>query len=423
MTAACGSAAALLRTAGLAAAAADLPPVPKASPADAARDPEYWAQVSAAFDVDRTVVNLENAYWGVLPRQVQAAYHERLAYVNRHHVAYVRNWIDGHHYAGAVEGVRAQVAGLLGCARDEVALARSGTEALQNLIVNYRRLAPGDAVIYADLDYPDMQMAMDSLVERRGVDVVRFAIPEPATRTNVLEAYDRILRDTPRAKLLLVTHLSNRTGLVPPVAEIAAMARARGVDVILDAAQTVGQIDFRVGDLGVDFAGFSLHKWVGAPLGTAGLYIRAGRLADIAPHMGNTPEDDIRSRVFPGTTNFAATLTVPDALAFQDALGGVARKQARLQHLRDSWVNRVRSARVQVLTPEDPSLYGSVTSFRIAGLSADAVQRALLDDHRILTVARTGIAGGDAVRVTPALYNTEGDMDRLVEAIQKMAAG
>ena len=422
MTAASGSAAALLRTAGLA-AASDLPPVPQGTPADAARDAEYWAHVSAAFDVDRSVVNLENAYWGVLPRQVQAAYQERLEYVNRHHVAYVRNWIDGHHHAEAVEGVRAQVAGLLGCTREEIALARSGTEALQNLIVNYRRLAPGDAVIYADLDYPDMQMAMDSLVERRGVDVVRFAIPEPATRANVLEAYDRILRDTPKAKLLLVTHLSNRTGLVPPVAAIAAMARARGLDVILDAAQTVGQLDVRVGDLGVDFAGFSLHKWVGAPLGTAGLYIKADRLADIAPHMGNTPEHDIRSRVFPGTTNFAATLTVPDALAFQDALGGVARKQARLQYLRDSWVNRVRSARVQVLTPEDPSLYGSVSSFRIAGLSADAVQRALLDEHRILTVARTGIAGGDAVRVTPALYNTEGDIDRLVEAIQKMAAG
>lgn len=61
---------------------------------------------------------------------------------------------------------------------------------------------------------------------------------------------------------------------------------------------------------------------MGAPLGTAGLYIKADRLADIAPHMGNTPEHDIRSRVFPGTTNFAATVTVPDALAFQDALGG-----------------------------------------------------------------------------------------------------
>jgi isopenicillin-N epimerase len=346
---------------------------------------------------------------------------ERLRFVNRHHVAYVRDWIEGQAYSEAVSAIMAQVAVLLGCAASEIAPARSGTEALQNLIVNYRPLSPGDAVIYADLDYPDMQMAMDSLVERRGVTVVTFDIPEPATRANVIEAYDRILRDTPRAKLLLVTHLSNRTGLVPPVAEIAALARARGVDVILDAAQTVGQINFRLGDLGVDFAGFSLHKWVGAPLGTAGLYIKADRLKDIAPHMGNRPENDIRSRVFPGTTNFASLLSVPDALTFQAALGGVARKEARLKHLRTYWVERVRSARVEILTPDDPALFGSVTSFRIKGVAPDVIQRTLREKDRVLTVARTGIAKGDAVRVTPALYNSERDLDRLVEGIRAIA--
>lgn len=421
MAAATGAAAPFLQP--LTAAATGLPPVPQGAPADAARDTAYWTRVRAEFDVDGSVTNLENAYWGMLPRSVEAAYFDRLRFVNRHHVAYVRNWIEDRSYTAAMEDVRTRVAALIGCASDEVALARSGTEALQNLIVNYRTLSAGDAVIYADLDYPDMQMAMDSLVERRGVTVVRFAIPEPATRANVVDAYDRILRATPRAKLLLVTHLSNRTGLVPPVAEIAALARARGVDVILDAAQTVGQIDFTLDELDVDFAGFSLHKWVGAPLGTAGLYIKASRLQDIAPHMGNGPEDAIGSRVFPGTTNFASLLTVPDALAFQDGLGGVARKEARLKHLRRYWVERVRSAQVEILTPEDPALSGSVTSFRITGVAAESVQQILRERHGVLTVARTGIANGDAVRVTPALYNTEADLDRLVEGIRSIAAG
>lgn len=415
-----GAAAALL--AGSHADAGQLPAIPLASPADAAQDRAYWERVSAEYDVDKSITNLENAYWGVMARPVEAAYSERLRFVNRRNVTYVRNAVPDQPYTEAADAVRTQIAGLIGCAPTEVAPTRSGAEALQNLIVNYRGLSPGDAVIYADLDYDAMQMAMQSLIERRGVRVVTVDIPEPATRANILEAYARVLRDTPRAKLLLVTHLSNRTGLIPPVADIATLARARGVDVILDAAQTIGQVDFRIGDLGVDFAGFSLHKWVGAPLGTACLYIKADRLKDIAPHLGNRPEDDIRSRVFPGTTNFASLLTVPDALAFRAKLGGVARKEARLKYLRNYWVDRVRSAKVEILTPDEPGSFASVTSFRIKGVAPAAIQRTLLEKHRILTVARTGIANGDAVRVTPALYNTEDDLDRLVGALRTIAA-
>jgi selenocysteine lyase/cysteine desulfurase len=122
-----------------------------------------------------------------------------------------------------------------------VALAGGGTEALYALIANYRLVKAGDAVIYADVDYDEMQYAMDYLGQSRGAQVVRFSIPEPHTRANILAAYEKVLKDTPRAKLLLVTHVSNRNGLIPPVAEIVAMAKARGVDVILDSAQAVGR--------------------------------------------------------------------------------------------------------------------------------------------------------------------------------------
>lgn len=102
-----------------------------------------------------------------------------------------------------------------------------------------------------------------------------------------------------------------------PVADIVRMARLRGVDVVVDAAQSAGQVGFDVRELDLDFAGFSLHKWFGAPLATGALYIRTSRLQDIDPHFDNRdfPADDIRARVLTGTTNFAALLTVPDALA------------------------------------------------------------------------------------------------------------
>jgi isopenicillin-N epimerase len=403
------------------AGADDLPPPPPGSAEQVARDAAYWERVSAEYDVDRSITNLENAYWGIMSRPVEAAYLERTRFVNRVNVTYVRDASASKVYTNDLDDVRRRLADALGCSAEEVAPTRSGAEALQNLFVNYQRLRPGNAVIYADLDYDGTQLTIQSLAERRGVTVVPFNIPEPASRANILDAYDRILRTTPRAKLLLLTHLSNRTGLIMPVADIARMARERGVDVILDAAQTIGHVDFRISDLGVDFAGFSLHKWTGAPLGTGCLYIKASRLQDINPHLGNQPDDDVRARVFPGTTNFASLLTVPDALSFQARLGGVPRKEARLRYLRDYWVARVRELKnVEILTPDDPALHAAVTSFRLKGASASAVQKTLLDRYQILTVARRGIAKGDAVRVTPALYSTERDLDRFVTALRQL---
>jgi selenocysteine lyase/cysteine desulfurase len=268
-----------------------------------------------------------------------------------------------------------------------------------------------------------MQNAMLFLKERRGVEVATFSIPEPATTANILAAYEDVLKKTPRAKLMLVTHLCHRTGLVMPVKEIVALAQQHGVAVILDTAQAVGQMPVKVNDLGVDFAGFSLHKWVGAPLGTGAVYIRKTKLTDIEICLGNRedPATEVASRVYPGTYNFAATLTVPRAVAFHNELT-VERKQARLKFLRDYWVTRVRDIEgLQILTPDEQGRYGATTSFRLKGMhsfeAAKKVQMVRVNKHQILTVARTGITSGAAIRVTPALYNTTAELDQFVGAM------
>jgi selenocysteine lyase/cysteine desulfurase len=106
------------------------------------------------------------------------------------------------------------------------------------------------------------------LKDRRGAAIVTFAIPEPATTANILAAYEDVLKKTPNAKLMLVMHLCHRTGLVNPVKEIIALARRHDVICILDTAQAVGQMPVDVKEIDADCAGFSLHKWIGAPVGT-----------------------------------------------------------------------------------------------------------------------------------------------------------
>ncbi|TYO64556.1 aminotransferase class V-fold PLP-dependent enzyme [Bradyrhizobium hipponense] len=398
--------------------AESLPKLPSGSAAAIFADKTYWGAVRGLYAVTPEVANLENGYWGIMAEPVRREFIRQTDMVNYENTCYVRQ-----RSAADFEGVRTNVAAAVGAAVEEIALTRGATEALQLLIGGYNRLKPGDAVLYADLDYDSMQYAMNALKARRGVDVVKFNVPEPATRQGVLDAYARAFEVTPKARVLLLTHVSNRTGLVMPVAEIVRMAKARSIDTIVDAAHSWGQLDFKVSELAADFVGFNLHKWIGAPLGVGFLYIRKERLADIDRDMGDEdfPETEIRSRVHTGTLNFAAVLTVPAAVALHQQIGAVA-KQARLRYLRDYWVRRVRAFKdVEILTPDEVGLYGAITSFRVAGKTSKADNEAIVaelrDSYKVLTVRRAGVAKGQCIRVTPALYTQEADLDRLVDAL------
>ena len=170
-------------------------------------------------------------------------------------------------------------------------MTRGATEALQALIGGYNKLKPGDTVLYADLDYSEMKNAMRWLEKRRGVKAVKLTFPEPTAdkplaEQDILSFYEKALSANPGTKLLLLTHLNNWTGLIIPVARISKMARERGVEVILDAAHSVGQVDLKLNALGCDFIGVNLHKWVGAPIGCGVIYIKKDRIDEIDPYMG-----------------------------------------------------------------------------------------------------------------------------------------
>jgi selenocysteine lyase/cysteine desulfurase len=379
--------------------------------------------VRKLYAVSPSIINLENGYWGIMAESVRLDYLAKTDMVNRENSFYART-----QFGRDAEAARLAVAAAVGAAPAEVALTRGATEALQLLIGGYNKLQPGDTVLYSDLDYDSMQYAMNWLKERRGVNVVKFSIPEPASRAAVLQTYQKVLADHPKAALLLVTHVSHRTGLVMPVAEIAALARARGVDVVLDAAHSWGQIDFKVQDLGVDFIGFNLHKWIGAPLGIGFMYVAKSRLADIDRAMGD--EDwaptDIRSRVHTGTYNFASVLALPGALALHQQIGPRA-KAMRLRHLRDYWVSRVRGFKgLEILTPDEPGMAAGITSFRLAGKGTAADNNAIVaqlrDEFGVFTVRRAGVAKGQCIRVSPAIYTSEADLDRLVQALRAVTA-
>lgn len=383
-----------------------------------------WTRIAAQYDVTAETIQLENGNWGTMARPVLAAYERHQRRVNRETSFYSRRG-----YGADLGRIRARAAAALGVSPDEIAFTRGATEALQALIGGYNRLRPGDAVLYADHDYDAMQTVMRWLKVRRQVDVVGIDLPEPATFQSLIDAYAAALAAHPRVRMMLLTHVSHRNGRVLPVAEITAMARARGVDVILDSAHAWGQLDFRLPDLGADFVGLNGHKWIGAPLGVGILYIRKARIGDIDPYMGEdqTPPDDVRARVHTGTANMAAYLALNEALDFHEAIGVTAKAQ-RLTALHRAWSEPLRSvAGVEVLTATDPRLVGAIGAFRLFGRTSEAdnaaLARRLLEQFGIFTVHRTGLARGACVRVTPALFTAEADVLKLSAAVRMIAAG
>lgn len=427
---------ALLRAGSLAAAlplaagagsasSAALPQVPAgATPDSLAGNQAYWQAVAAQYDSTDAVVQLDNAFWGSMARPVLAHYEQQLAMVNRDNAWYARM-----RFPADFEAARAAAAGALGVAVDEIVLTRGATEALQVLIAGYNRLRPGDTVLYADIDYDNMITVTRWLEQRRGAQVVSIAMPEPFTHDNVIDAYVQAMARHPQLKLMLLTHVNHRNGMVLPVAEISRLARARGIDVIVDTAHGFGQLDMTIPDLQADFVGINLHKWIGAPVGVGAAYIRRGRVADIDPYMGEQrgekAGDDIRTRVHTGTVNFAAYLSLPSALDLHARIG-VANKQARLRLLRNRWVEAARGIKgVEVLASEDPRLSSAIASFRIRGKTsvADnfALSKKLVQQHGIFAVPRDGLASGACLRVTPAIFTPESHLDKLVTALRQVA--
>lgn len=392
-------------------------PITNHTPDLLATDEAWWANVRALYDLDDAVVMLDNGYWGAMARPVLQAYQQATATVNAGNA-----WFGRRAFPPLLEHARTHLADVLGVHADEIALTRGATEAMQVLIGGYNGLAPGDTVLYADTDYDSMISAMRWLHARRGVVAQRIVLPEPFDHDSIVEAYRQALQRYPRTRLLLLTQVNHRNGMLLPVAEIAALARAAGVEVLLDAAHGIGQVDTPLRALGVDFVGINLHKWIGAPVGMGAIYVRRGRVRDLDPYMGEADDDRIDTRIHTGTVNFAACMALPVALDLHQRIG-VANKRARLLYLRNLWLDALRDDEgVQLLASADPRLSSAIAAFRLRGQTtlADTTATAeqMVRHSGVFVVPRDGLASGACLRVTPGIFSTPAQMAALVGAVR-----
>ena len=392
------------------------------SAVELAKDEAYWRLVSAFYKKTDGIVNLEHGYWGKMALPVEQSYIELTKMVNHQLSYYARkDW-----YGDSKDSVSA-VAESLAVPPEEIALTRNATEAMHNLLFQYKGIKPGDTLMWADIDYPAFQRTMAALAEQRGATGVEITLPAQASKQQLLEVYQDKIRSTANLKLMILTHASNQHGLILPVAEIAAFAKQHGVDVICDCAQSWGLIDFTLPELNVDWAVFNLHKWIGSPVGVGALYMRKGTLDKVAPYPGETDPDNtlVHKRVHMATSNFAAFLAVPDAIRFHHKVGPAA-KMARLKYLRERWVSKARNMpHIEVLGATDDASASGMGAFRLAGQTSreqiNQLQKRLENEFGVFTVGRYDLSSGSCIRVTPQVFTTLQEIDALVDALASLA--
>jgi selenocysteine lyase/cysteine desulfurase len=325
------------------------------------------------------------------------------------------------HWASRRAHVMDLLARFCGVDADELHITRNAVEAMNILLQGYA-FAAGDEILMALHDYDSVGETVDLVAERHSLAVKRISIPlDPSADEAIVSLYEGAITD--QTRVIVLTHVVHRTGQIMPVAKIAAMARGRGVDVMVDAAHALAQLDFAIPDLGADFFAANLHKWLGAPLGVGLLYVRKPRIRDVAPLYGNRVHgaDDIRKFSQVGTVPPANILAIEDAIAFHDMIGS-ANKEARLRELKEYWVSRARRIPgVVMMIPQDPMRTCAIAAFRIEGRAAQEVVDRLMRDYGIFTVVRD-TEHGQGVRVTPHLYTSKRDLDKLVQALQEITA-
>lgn len=386
------------------------------SPSASADDETFWYAVRQAFSIDANQINLNSGSVSPAPRAVSEAMDRYWTITNMSPSLYVDELLYPE-----VELVRKRLAAAFGCDPEELALTRNTSESL--LTVQFGLpLSRGDEVVTTTQDYPRMLTGWEQRARRDGIVVKKVSFPVPPPSLDDL--YDRVVAAlTPRTKVLHFCHMTYTTGQIFPVRRLCDLARARGITTIVDGGHTFAQFPFTRDDLGCDFYGTSLHKWLTAPVGNGFLYAKRDRIREVWPLYAAPPEQDNDVRKFEqiGTYPISLRNAVSDALTFHLAIG-LERKAVRLRYLRNRWMRAVSELpNVKLLTSFDPAQGCALGAMRIDGVGAAALVDYLVKKHLIHVRARFVPGEWEGIRVTPNVFTTVEEIDRFSAAIRQAA--
>jgi len=376
---------------------------------------DFWQQIRNEYILKPDYINLENGYYSMTSQPVLEAYLKDIKNINREASFYLRT-----EQFNDRDKIRKRLADLLGCNLDELIITRNTTESLDTIIsgINWKA---GDEAVMAEQDYGSMLDMFKQQARRVGIINKIISVPNnPASDEELVQLYEKAI--TSKTKLVMICHLINITGQILPVKKICDMAHSKGVEVLVDGAHAVAHLDFRIDELGCDYYGSSLHKWLGAPLGAGILYVKRDKIKSVWPLFGdaNFTDEDILKLNHTGTIPVATNIAIHHAIDYHEKIG-IQRKQERLRYLQNYWVNQVKGiSRIILNTPTDAQRSCAIGNVGVEGIKPAELSRILLENFKIWTVA-IDYANVHGVRITPHLYTTTAELDQLVAALKKLA--
>lgn len=385
------------------------------TPEQAAADEDFWTVIQQAYTVNSNLIILNNGGVSPSPRIVQEAVERYNKLSNEGPSYYMWRILDQ-----GREPLRQKLALLAGCAPEEIAVNRNATEALNTVIFGLD-LKAGDEVIGTKQDYPNMINAWKQRAEREGIVYKQLSFQFPIEDDDeIVSAYEKAI--TTRTKIIHITHVINWVGQIMPVKKIAAMAKKHNLEVIVDGAHSFGLLDFKIPELGCDYFGTSLHKFLSAPIGSGMLWIKKEKIGKIWPLVCNDKprSEDIRKFETLGTRSFPIEQGIGEAVNFQNAIGS-KRKEERIRYLKNYWATRVKDIpKVKIHTSFKPEYSCAICGVSVDGMTPGELDSALFNSYKIHTV---GIVWENVscVRITPHVYTRLQDLDKLVMAIGEIA--
>lgn len=386
-------------------------------PSDLASDDEFWYYVQQSYTLSSNFINLNNGGVSPAPKVVADAMKRYYDISNEGPSYFMWRVVDQ-----GREPLRKNLAQLAGCDAEEIAMVRNASEALETVIFGIE-LKAGDEVVLTKQDYPNMIAAWKQREKREGIKLVWINLELPSEDESYLvKQYTDAF--TSKTKVVQITHMINWIGQKMPVKKIADAAKKKNISVLVDGAHTFAQFQFLLSDLNCDYFGTSLHKWLGAPIGTGFLYVRKEKIKEIWPLFGagDKEDDNIRKFEHLGTRPFFIEQAIDKAIDFYDMIGG-KRKEERLLYLKNYWMERVKDVpKVHLHTSMKKEFGCAIGLVGVEGKTPAELDSYLWTNYKIHSVGIVweNISG---VRITPNVYTTTKNLDRLVEGITKFANG
>jgi L-cysteine/cystine lyase len=381
--------------------------------------------IRAEIPATASVIYLNTGWQGPSPRSVIAAVRETLA-------------LEAEAPTGPSANVkkleisrkaRRALADLINATPEEVSLQQNTTEGI-NIVVSGLGLQPGDEVITCSLEHSSVVVPFYYSRERYGVTAKIVHLSGQDSDADILVRFEEAL--SPATKLIILSHVTYGSGQLLPIRDICRLAHARGAHLLLDAAQSVGQMPVDVRELECDFCAFPGHKWLLGPAATGALYVRRDLIQRLdPPKVAHHAADyynlrgDFRPKVDVIEKFELTTVSVPllaGLLAAHEFLQGIGLDAVRERVLHLARYATARLSRIpgtRLVSPErEEAVASGLVSFSLAGVPPEVVTACLWDRGRI--VART-VPDTSCTRLSLHVFNTETEVDAAAAIVEDLA--